>query len=67
MNLEQLSNAMRQILAGPATHSVEQEDFSWTVRGDTGNIHIERITHGRYSEIHKVGIPISKLIFLVAE
>jgi hypothetical protein len=47
------SNAVGQSLAAPATHSVEQETFSWVVRGDTDNIHVELINHGSYnSEIH---------------
>jgi hypothetical protein len=51
----------------PAEHSLEQEDFAWTVRGDADSIHIERINHGAISEIHKVRAPNSKLIFTVAE
>jgi hypothetical protein len=61
------SNVVGQSLSDSATQSVEQENFAWTVRGDMDNIHVERINHGAYSEIHKVCISISKLIFLVAE
>jgi hypothetical protein len=60
-------NAVRQPTTVPAAHSLEPEDFAWTVRGDADSIHIERINHSAISEIHKVRAPNSKLIFTVAE